>query len=89
MRKPRPYHLEQCPTSTGQNQCTLDLGVDEYGEDRAIIIIADHDIFLKPRSARALAKRLLAMADWAENGRKTHARCNFATLSDLERGGQP
>lgn len=70
MSKPRPYHLEQCPNSTGQNQFTLDLWVDDEDWTMDIIIEARAPIFLKPRSARAMAKRLIAMADWVE---ETHA----------------
>lgn len=64
--KPKPYHLEQRPTSDGYNQCSLDLVACRDEEGRIIIINTNHDIFLKPRSARAVAKRLLEMATWVE-----------------------
>ena len=66
MSKPKDYKLEQCPTSNGYMQAKLDLRcfADECG--KYIYISTNHDIQLRPRSARALAKRLLAMADWTE-----------------------
>ena len=70
VKMPRPYHLEQCPTPTGQNQCALNLAVFEYEDHKGIVICTNYDIFLKPQSARVIAKRLLAMADWAEDGPK-------------------
>ena len=69
MRKPQPYHLEQCPTSRGQNQVFLDvwLSCAEAGRaDSKVGIGTSHDVFLRPRNARALGRRLLAMADWLE-----------------------
>jgi len=70
MRKPQPYHLEQCPTSRGQNQVFLDVWLvcDEEGleDSKDIGIGTSHDVFLRPRNARALGRRLLAMADWLE-----------------------
>ena len=65
MPKPKPYKLRQCPTSSGGMQASLDLRCFE-GEGRYIFIDTYHDIDLRPRSARALAKRLLVMADWVE-----------------------
>jgi len=67
MNKPKSYHIEQCPTSEGYMQARLDLEcVHEKDYRKYIVINTCHDIFLKPRSARAIAKRLLAMADWVE-----------------------
>ena len=66
MSKPRSYKLEQCPTSEGYMQASLHLSCFE-DSGRFIFVHTYHDIELKPRSARAMAKRLIAMADWAES----------------------
>ncbi len=66
MKRPRDYKLEQCPTSGGEMQANLHLSSVEDEGDKDIYIDTHHDIHLRPKSARALAKRLLAMADWVE-----------------------
>lgn len=70
MKKPRAYRLRQCPTSTGFMQVWLD--VEAFAcetKDRHIVVSCNHDTYLHARNARALARRLLAMADWIEEAR--------------------
>ena len=67
MKKPKPYKLRQLPTSDGYMQARLDLSCYEDSVEKGIYINTCHDIQLRPRSARALAKRLLLMADWVED----------------------
>ncbi len=54
----------------GKTVKELKIVVESGGKEdecsRNIFIRTSHDIELKPRSARALAKRLRAMADWVE-----------------------
>ena len=67
MKKPKPYKLRQLPTSDGYMQARLDLSCYEDDIERGIYINTCHDILLRPRSAKALAKRLLLMAVWVED----------------------
>ena len=66
MVKPKRYKLEQCPTSDGFMQCELSLEAERDGDYRCIFISTNHTIELKPKNARAMAKRLLLMAEWVE-----------------------
>jgi len=68
-KTPKPYQLKQMPDSSGFRQCTLDLVCYEHEGERFIVIETYHQIELAPRSARALAKRLNAMADWMDGGK--------------------
>ena len=67
MKKPRSYELSQCPASDGYMQASLNLYCEQDKDTKMIFINTYHGIELKPRSAKALAKRLLLMAEWAES----------------------
>lgn len=69
MKKPRDYELHQRKISEGVFEGNLYLSAYEDG-DRSIWITCTYDIQLRPINARALAKRLNAMADWVEGKRK-------------------
>ena len=48
-------------------QARLLLEAEHIDGDFSVYISANHTIELKPKNARAMAKRLLEMADWLES----------------------
>ncbi len=69
MTKPRAYILHQFIGSTDHR---LFVEAEEDDVDRFVFISSHYTIRLRPRNLRAMAKRLIAMADWIEERRKNN-----------------
>jgi len=66
MKKPRNYELHQNRKYEGVYEDNLYLSAIKDDMGRSIWIRAEYSIQLRPVNARALAKRLISMADWIE-----------------------